>query len=437
MFEELSAVPFGADEARLHARLAALETAKAACAAGQARVAVELDAMRRAREAAQGVPAAKRGRGLAGEIALARRASPNQGGRHLGVARALVYEMPCTLAALECGVLTEWRATLIVRESACLSVEHRKQLDAEMCGDLAALEGLGDGRIEAEAKKIAYRLDAQAVVDRAAKAVTERTVTIRPAPDVMAYVSALLPMAQGVAVYAALKNAADTTFDERSRGQVMADTLYERVTGRSAATPVPVTVDLVMSDRALLGGDGEPAHLQGYGPVPASIARQMVADAAGAGVAALRRLYARPVSGALVAMESRSRCFPKALARFIDLRDQRCRTPYCDAPIRHHDHADPHHRGGATSAVNALGDCARCNYDKEAPGWQVSTGEVDGVHTADFVAPSGGRYRSTAPPAPGKLDILVKRPHQRITCGAALLKNRLHPDPGRYRPRRT
>ncbi|MDO3640353.1 HNH endonuclease, partial [Mycolicibacterium sp. KC 300] len=104
-------------EARLHARLAELETAKAACAAGQARVAADLDALRRAREAAAGVPASKRGRGLATEIALARRASPNQGGRHLGLARALVYEMPCTLAALECGVLTEWRATIIVRES--------------------------------------------------------------------------------------------------------------------------------------------------------------------------------------------------------------------------------------------------------------------------------------------------------------------------------
>jgi hypothetical protein len=54
--------------------------------------------------------------------------------------------------------------------------------------------------------------------------------------------------------------------------------------------------------------------------------------------ATLRRLYRHPKSGALVAMESRSRCFPKGLVRFIGLRDQTCRTPYCDAPIRHCDH---------------------------------------------------------------------------------------------------
>ena len=72
------------------------------------------------------------------------------------------------------------------------------------------------------------------MVDRAAKATEDRTVTIRPAPDTMTYVTALLPVAQGVGVYAALKRAADTTFDDRSRGQVMADTLVERVTGRPA-----------------------------------------------------------------------------------------------------------------------------------------------------------------------------------------------------------
>ncbi|MCZ8381527.1 HNH endonuclease [Mycobacterium sp. CPCC 205372] len=400
MFDELATVPSSADQARLITRLTELESAKAAAAAGQARVAAELDRLRRCAEAAAGVPAAKRGRGLAGEVALARRASPNQGGRHLGFARALVHEMPHTLAALECGALTEWRATLIVRESACLSVEDRRTLDNEMCRDIRALDGLGDARIEAGAKRIAYRLDARAVVDRAAKAVDERTVTIRPAPDTMTYVTALLPVAQGVAVYAALKRSADTTFDDRSRGQVMADILVERVTGRPADQPIPIAVNMTISDETLLAGDTEPAHLHGYGTIPAEIARRMVHDAAS--VATIRRLYTHPRTGALVAMESRSRCFPKGLAAFIDLRDQTCRTPYCDAPIRHHDHAYPHHKRGPTSAVNGLGECARCNYDKESPGWHVSTHQSNGTHTAAFTTPTGATYRSTAPPPPGR-----------------------------------
>ena len=67
--------------------------------------------------------------------------------------------------------------------------------------------------------------------------------------------------------------AADTTFDDRSRGQVMADTLVERVTGRPAETPEPVAVNLVMTDETLLGGDTTPAVVEGYGPIPAAVAR--------------------------------------------------------------------------------------------------------------------------------------------------------------------
>ena len=52
---------------------------------------------------------------------------------------------------------------------------------------------------------VVARLDVKALVARSAKAAADRCVTIRPAPDTMAYVTALLPVAQGVAVYAALK----------------------------------------------------------------------------------------------------------------------------------------------------------------------------------------------------------------------------------------
>lgn len=412
-----------ADDAALIARIAEFERMKSAAAAGQARAAAALDALRRSTEADAGLPAAQRGRGVASEIALARRDSPARGGRHLGFAKALVYEMPHTLAALEAGRLSEWRATLIVRESACLDVDDRRALDAELCADGSKLDGMGDARIVAAARAIAYRLNAQAVVDRAAKAESERTVSIRPAPDTMSWVTALLPVAQGVSVYAALKRAADTTFDDRTRGQVMADTLVERVTGRPADVAQPVAVNLLISDETLLADDDTAAVVDGYGPIPAAVARNLVNDAATdiRSRATLRRLYRHPRSGALVAMESRSRRFPAGLATFIGLRDQRCRTPYCDAPIRHRDHARPHHRGGASTAANGLGLCERCNYVKEAKGWRVSaTMDETGLHRAEFTTPTGAHYRSGAPPMPGPLEIFVSEVETRI--GVALAK---------------
>src|SRR6476646_4800271 len=273
---ELAAVDPRADEAALIEQIAWLERVKSAASAGQARAAVALDAKRRAAEAAAGVPTATQGRGVAGEVAVARRDAPARGGRHLGLAKALVHQMPHTLAALESGALSEWRATLIARESACLDVEDRRLLDAELCANIGKLEGMGDARIGAAAKEIAARLHAQAVVDRAAKAEADRTVTIRPAPDCMTYVTVLLPVAQGVGVYAVLRRSADTTVDDRSRGQVMADTLVERVTGRPADASAPVALNLVMSDQALWGQDNAPAVLDGHGPIPASVAQRLV-----------------------------------------------------------------------------------------------------------------------------------------------------------------
>lgn len=89
----------------------------------------------------------------------------------------------------------------------------------------------------------------------------------------MTYVTVLLPVAQGVSIYAALKREADVCFDGRSRGQVMADTLVERVTGRPADRPVPVAVNVVISDQALFGVESASAVIAGYGSVPSALAR--------------------------------------------------------------------------------------------------------------------------------------------------------------------
>src|SRR3712207_151627 len=101
-------------------QLRALERLKAAAAATQARIAVDLDASVRAAHAATGTPTDRQGRGVAGQIAFARQESPYRGSRHLGLGKVLVAEMPHTLAALEQGLISEWRATLLARETGCL-----------------------------------------------------------------------------------------------------------------------------------------------------------------------------------------------------------------------------------------------------------------------------------------------------------------------------
>ncbi|MBJ7401337.1 MAG: HNH endonuclease, partial [Mycolicibacterium sp.] len=91
MFEELFTFDLDAEESALVEAISSLERLKAAAAARQARLAAALDTARRSAEAAAGVPSARRGRGVAAEVALARRDSPARGGRHLGLAKALVH----------------------------------------------------------------------------------------------------------------------------------------------------------------------------------------------------------------------------------------------------------------------------------------------------------------------------------------------------------
>ncbi|MCC3276735.1 HNH endonuclease, partial [Arthrobacter sp. zg-Y20] len=272
----------------------------------------------------------------------------------------------------------------------------------------------------------------------------DRFVSCRPAPDTMTYLTGLLPVAQGVAVYAALSRAADSLRargDARGRGQIMADTMVERITGQAKAEQVPVEVQLVMTDRTLLAGDREPAHLAGYGVVPAPWARDLVRKGVGnlgkppshnasgdssnnssdpAGIW-VRRVYTAPSSGELLAMDSKARFVPASLARLVTVRDQTCRTPWCDAPIRHQDHIRPRRDDGPTEVANIQGLCEACNHAKEAPGWKAtvvhpdrrrghrkdpppspsSTPVASASHTVDTTTPTGHRYRSTAPPLPG------------------------------------
>ena len=254
--DELSALE-AAERVRLIDELRLLEELKSAVAAAQARAAAAFDASTRRAQARAGMAAEQLGRGVGAQIGLARRESAHRGNRLLGLARILTTEMPCTLRALSTGVISEWRAMLLVRETACLSRQDRRRVDEVVAGDLAGLEGLGDRGLVARVRAVAYGLDPQSVVDRAAKAVEGRYVSCRPAPDTMAYLTGLLPVAQGVGVFAVLSREADrlrAAGDGRGRGQIMADTLVERVTGRARAEDVRVEVQLIMTDRALLAG---------------------------------------------------------------------------------------------------------------------------------------------------------------------------------------
>ncbi|MGH3361409.1 MAG: DUF222 domain-containing protein [Nocardioides sp.] len=393
----------GLDDAERIDLIRALEVAKGAAEGAQATVTVDFDTSQRTKAAARGVAPERQGRGIAHQLALARRESPHRGQRHLGLAKVLATEMPHTLAALREGRITEWKATLLARETACLSLEDRRRIDRELAGNAEGIEQMGDRELAGQASKRAAELDPESVAARRSKAEADRHVSVRPAPDTMTWLGAHLSVKHGVSVYAALKAEADRlilTGDGRSRGQIMADTLVARVLDPAITTTgapaVPIRVNVVISLDSLLAETDDGAAIPGYGPIPAATVRDWIREGLAAGVQVeLRRLFASPDTGQLVAMESGSRAFPATLAEFIELRDQRCRTPWCDAPIRHADHVQAAADGGPTSAANGQGLCESCNYAKEAIGWDAHPRPGPG-HEVETVTPTGHTYLSRA-----------------------------------------
>ncbi|HEU4543668.1 MAG TPA: DUF222 domain-containing protein [Jiangellaceae bacterium] len=430
MLGELAGVPSAvADDAVRIDVIAGLEKLKAAAAAAPLRVIADFAASQEAANKARGVEARQASRGVAEQVGLARRVSPASAARQVAQANALMGQLPETFALLRRGEISEHVATIVTIETSHLAAEDRRLVDKQLAGQLPRLS---PRRAEAATRRLAIEVDPAGAVARASQARADRRVSIRPAPDTMTMLSALLPCEQGVAAWAALRRTADSltaTGDGRGRGQIMADTLVERLTGQASAGAVSAEIGLVMTDTSLFTGDETAAELTGYGPIPAAVARHIARgtpDRAGhsaigpvRGMAAeldhrlrrvappsqpaaaaasgelrrarlfLRRLFTDPATGIITDCDPRRRRFNGTLATLLVYRDGgTCRDPYCDAPIRHLDHIQTHATGGPTTATNGCGKCARGNYDRHMPGFTIRL--IDPArHIIETTTPTG------------------------------------------------
>ena len=390
------------DDADRIDRLRALEELRCAVEGAQAEVTADFVLSQRQAAARRGVPSERRDRGVAAQVAFAKRESHARGQRDVGLAMVLRNELTCTREALRQGRISAWKATLVARETACLSLEHRQLVDEALAGDPAKIEAMGEREVVAACQDLAARFDPGAVAERRRRAEADRHTSLRPAPDTMTWLGALLPVKDGVAVHKALLDEANrkqAAGDPRSRGAIMADTLVDRILRPHLADGArpPLMINIVVSDQVLLGDKDGTGYVEDYGEVPGDLLREWIAEHAEQGVADwVRRLYQPPGTGDLVAMDSRGRRFEGKLAEFLRLRDRRCRNPWCNAPIRHLDHAKDAAKGGSTSARNGQGLCEACNHAKQADGWSAQA--VDGpVHTIEIITPTGHRYLSTVP----------------------------------------
>ena len=232
--ERCSTTPVGSTLIR------ALEELVCVATAAQAALAVELDESQRANQAPRcaGRPAGPRRRGAGGARAAE---SHHRGQRHLGLAKIVAAELPRTWAAWRAGRITEWKATLIARETACLTREDRAAVDAAVAATptgssgwaTASWRGLPAGGLPARPESLRDQAAPGGGRPRRHPAAGARR-------DDLAH--RLLPVKHGVAVLR--RPHADGRLRPgrgrpRTKGQVMADTLVDSVLAAATTATMP------------------------------------------------------------------------------------------------------------------------------------------------------------------------------------------------------
>ncbi|GAA1084129.1 HNH endonuclease [Pseudonocardia alni] len=334
-------------------------------------------------------------RSVVAQIQLACRVSTTEARTRVADARDLHAGLDDVRRLHEAGQLSAAKATAIAVECRDLDTIQRAQIDARLATN-RDLTRYGIGRLRAMTRRLVAEITPERFRARVHAAKAERRVTLRPAPDAMSYLTAYVPVEQGAACLAALQKA----FVEvqvhpqpltRTRGQVLADTLVERVTGQATATAVNLEVQVTVPVQALLDHTSPlPAEIPGLGPVPADLL------ATPEGTKSLRRLLTD--QGIVIGGDARRRTFTGLLATLVRARaENRCTEPYCDAPVRHLDHIHRDADGGRTELDNGRGVCEFHNHVREQPGWQVFRAP-DGIVVT--VTPTGHRYCGPAPPPP-------------------------------------
>lgn len=301
-------------------------------------------------------------RRIAARVGTACRVSPTTGRQLVRMARDLHCGLDRVRELFAAGKLSEYQVTTIVAATAPLDPAGRAAVDAALADQ--RVETLGVGRVHDLARSLAAAQSPQTFLRACRAARGGRRVGLRPAADGMADLIAHLPVEQAVTCYAALAKAyreASVSPEPliRGRGQVMADTLVERLTGQAHATDVNVEIQVLVPVEALVDpGSPLPAELPGHGPLPVEFLTT------GEGRTAWRRLIT--TDGIITGGDSRQRCFTGFLATLIRARDGgRCTEPYCDASIRHLDHIVRWADGGKTTFANGRGLCEFHNQLRE------------------------------------------------------------------------
>ncbi|UEL29186.1 HNH endonuclease signature motif containing protein [Pseudarthrobacter sp. L1SW] len=165
--------------------------------------------------------------------------------------------------------------------------------------------------------------------------------------------------------------------------------------GGEAAGPGPSTsirpqVLVTVPVFSLMGLTDEPAVLDGHGPIPASMARDLVAG----GADSFHRVLVDPRDGAPLEIGRTSYRVTKAMRTWLRLRDGKCPFPGCSNSSLDNeaDHLLAWHQGGTTGISNLGQPCPKHHKLRHTSGWKPTPATT--TEPPGWTSPTGRHYTS-------------------------------------------
>ena len=318
------------------------------------------------------------------DVATALRLSPNTAQIRIDAARTLSNHLPATCDALSRGEISSAHAALIARETADalsrgVSPDILPSIESKA---LAHSEFHTAAQVAKKLKVLFAQYAPETLEERFESARETRSVRIYPEGDGMSTLIALLPAEDAQTIHLAISaqieidTSSGGTEDLRSIDMKRADALTaiatnylchnsNQIKNQKRPISINVTVDLP----TLLGLTDNPGELDGYGPIPASLARKLAADGK------WRKFVTDPLTGNLLDMGRNQYLPSQHLVDFLTARDRTCRFPGCSQPARlgDIDHAQSWEDGGETNPANLGFLCRRHHRLKTHGGWKLKS----------------------------------------------------------------
>ncbi|MGF9647460.1 DUF222 domain-containing protein [Pseudarthrobacter oxydans] len=385
-------------------------------------------------------------RSLVAEVGCVLAIGDRAAGALLADSHALTTFLPGTLSALHAGTVSWAHARAMVDQTASLDPAGAAALEAHFLdpdtprpATAARIGEMPAYRFKAKARQWRERHHPESLEKRHAKSVADRRVEFWPDNDGMGWIAACLPADQASAIWDRLTtisremqgpdeprtltqlradnfasgflttgpgisaentssngsgnifgNGAGNSFGNRGASSARGAGGGGEETGPGQGSSIRAQVLITVPVFSLLGLTDEPAMLDGSGPIPAWMARDLVAD----GADSFHRVLVDPRDGAPLEIGRTSYRLTKAMRNWLLLRDGKCPFPGCsnNSLDNEADHILAWHKGGTTGISNLGQPCPKHHKLRHTSGWKPTPATTN--QAPGWISPTGRHYKS-------------------------------------------